>query len=92
MPVCSPKIDWRTSRSWLWQLPKIVACLGLIGPRLDLPLIDAASTKKTFVHTITPNENLLLHPVEPPPTTTETDTHDLPPLVIPVERGNLSRN
>lgn len=76
----------------MWQLPKIIAYLGLIGPRLDLLTIDAASTKNTFVHTITLNENLLLHPVEPPPTTTETDTHNLPPLVIPVGRGNLSRN
>ena len=31
LSVCSPKIGWRTSRNWLWQLSKVVACLGLIG-------------------------------------------------------------
>jgi len=51
MPVCSPKIDWRRSRSWLWQLPKIVACLDLIDPRMNrLLIIDAVSTKKMLAH------------------------------------------
>lgn len=58
LPVCSPKIDWRTSRNWLWQLSKVVACLGLIGPRLDLLVADTAPAKKMLIHGDTVYENL----------------------------------
>jgi len=39
-------------------LSKVVACLSLIGPRLDLLVIDAVSTKKMLIHGNTVYENL----------------------------------
>ena len=49
LPVYSPKIEWRESRTWLRQLSKVVARLGLIGPCLDLLVADAAPAKKMLI-------------------------------------------